>query len=99
MLFFLQQTHTQSIILPLQNKDDFSTGFVDLMQLHHIRVCLGQLQHGDLIQDVHTTVRTLPSFSQELGSILLSRCLLNTLLYHCKLTPGEHKWGRERKRT
>ena len=84
--------------LPLEDEDDFSAGFVDLVQRHHIRVGLGRLQHGDLVQDVHAAVLTLPSLSQELGSVLLPRCLLDALLHHRKLSPGEQQRGGESER-
>lgn len=77
-------------VLPLQNEDDFAVGLIDLVQRHHVGVGLGQLQHGDLVQNVHAAVLALPSFSQTFGSILLSRRLLDALLYHGKLSPGRH---------
>lgn len=81
----------RSVVLPLQNEDDFGGGFVDLVQGHHIGVCLGQLQHGDLVENVHAAVFAFPSLSQELGSVLLARCLLNALFNHRKLSPGKQR--------
>lgn len=82
-----------SAVLPFQHEDDFGVGFVDLVQRHHVGVGLGRLQHGDLVQDVHAAVLALPSLSQELGSELLPRCLLNALLHHRKLSPGKQRGG------
>lgn len=66
------------------------------MQRHHIWVCLGRLQNRNLIQDVHAAVLALPSLSQELGGVLLPRCLLNALLYNRKLSPGKQRAERAR---
>jgi len=80
---------------PLQDEDDLGVGLVDLVQRHHVRVGHGRLQHGDLVQDVHAAVLALPPLSEELGGALLPRRLLDALLHHRKLSPGE---GRERER-
>lgn len=96
MWVFLFFFSVMPAVLPLQNEDDFGVGFVDLMQSHHIRVCLGRLKHGDLIQDVHAAVLALPSLSQELGSILLPCCFFNALLHHRKLSPGKQRRERAR---
>lgn len=82
-------------VLPLQDEDDLAAGLVDLVQRHHEGVGLGHLQHGDLVQDVHTAVLALPPLSQTLGGVLLPRDLLHALLHHGKLSPGSRQ--REKK--
>lgn len=74
--------------LPFKHQDDLGAGLVHLVQPHHVRVGLGRLQHGDLVQDVGAAVLTLPSLAQELGGVLVPCGLFHTLLHHCKLSSG-----------
>lgn len=54
----------------------------------------GQLQHGDLVDNVHPTVLALPPLPHELGGVLMAREFLHALSDHGKLPPArqeEHK--------
>lgn len=49
-----------SNVLPLQNEDNIVVRLVDLVQRHNVRVRLGRLEHGDLVQDILSAVLAFP---------------------------------------
>lgn len=72
----------------LQDQHHLRGHLIDLVQVDHPWAGGGQLQHRDLVDDVHAAVLAFPPLPHELGGIFVARAFLHTLSDHSELSPG-----------
>lgn len=75
----------------LQDQNHLGGHLVDLVKVDHPGAAGGQLQHGDLVDDLGAAVLALPPLPHELGGVLVARALLHTLTDHGELAPARRR--------
>ena len=77
--------------LQLQDQHHLRGHLIDLVEVDHPGARCGQLEHCDLMDDLHPAVLAFPSLPHELCGVLVACAFLYALSDHGKLPPGREE--------